>query len=431
MAHLLRLTTLALLTSLPLLAHAQPLAPILPTPPVLLPSEEGRTGVPRFPIGPSAHQVVAIGYEDAANYARAEVEGVRRFFKLTGMSAAVLLDGQIVWQEGFGYADEADQRLVTPATRFRIGSISKPITALAMATLIQNARLDPDAPIQTYVPTFPEKDGVITPRLLVGHLSGIRHYQRGENDTIRPRRYETMQDALSRFAGDPLVYPAGTQYSYSTYAYTLLGAAIESAAGEPFLDYLQHAVLDPIGMHETSADRSNGQIENLTSFYHRDRESRVIPAPPIDTSYKWAGGGLVSTTADLLRLAAEMMQPTIISVELRDEMWTGMTLASGQQTKYGMGWALDVNEFDHRVVAHSGGQVGCTAYLMIYPDLNAAAVVLCNVTNAEMGRDLCMEITAPFLKARDTGQEAPAPKPPAEAGSAQGAEQPAVQHAVP
>lgn len=430
MAHtFVRRAALALLASAPLVAYAQPLAPFSPpTTPALLPSQEGRTGVPRYPIGPSANQVVGIGYEEAANYARAEVEGVRRYFKLTGMSAAVLIEGQIVWQEGFGWADEASGALVTPHTRFRIGSIAKPITALAMATLIDEGKLDADAPIQTYVPSFPQKDGTITSRMLAGHLSGVRHYQRGENDTVRPRRYETMEDAMSRFANDPLVYPAGTQYHYSTYGYTLLGAAIESASGEPFLDYLQHSVLDPLHMDETSADRSDGQIENLTSFYHRDRESNVVPAPPIDTSYKWAGGGLVSTTADLLVLAKEMMSPTLIPVELRDQMWTGMTKADGTQTSYGMGWALDTDEWGRKVVAHSGGQVGCTAYLLIYPEFNAAAVVLCNVTNAEMGRDLCAEICEPFLKVHGIDR-VPATAQPADVPVEQAT--PQVEHATP
>jgi CubicO group peptidase (beta-lactamase class C family) len=372
-----------------------------PQPDLTLPGGESRTGVPRVPVQPSPFEVVDPAYAEASNYARAEVEGVRRYFNLTGISAAVMIDGQIVWQEGFGFSDLSNGRPVTPDTRFRIGSISKPITALAMATLVEAGRLDLDAPIQTYVPAFPEKDGVITPRLLVGHLSGIRHYRPGEDDTIRPRRYATMDEALGRFKDDALVAPPGSRYSYSTYAYTLLGAAIEQAAGRPFLVYLDQNVLEPLGMEATGADRGDGQIENLTAFYHRDRESRIIPAPPIDTSYKWAGGGLVSTTGDLLRFAREMMDPTLISEELRDQMWTGMTDTQGRSTHYGMGWSLDVDDRGRRVVAHSGAQVGCTAYLLIFPELNAASVVLCNVSRAELGRDLATVIAEPFIQRRE------------------------------
>lgn len=386
-----------------LVANAQPTleVPAQPATPPLLPTGDSRTGVVRYPIAPSAAEFVAPGYAEASNYARAEVEGVRRYFKLPGISAGVLIDGQVVWQEGFGLADVDAGRRVTPDTRFRVGSISKPITALAMATLVEAGRLDPDAPIQTYVPGFPEKDGVITARLLAGHLSGIRHYRRGESDAIRPRRYETMDDALRRFADDPLVYPAGTRYSYSTYGYTLLGAAVEAAAERPFLAYLDEAVLEPLEMASTGADRGDGLIPNLTSFYHRDRESNVVPAPPIDTSYKWAGGGLVSTTGDLLRFASEMMEPTLISTDMRDRMWTPMVTSTGQTTHYGMGWALDVDEFNRRVVAHAGGQVGCTAYLLIFPDLNAASVILCNTTSAEFGRDLAVVVAEAFIRQRD------------------------------
>lgn len=400
-------------------AGAQPIFPTPPpapdTPPVpraapqpdlSVPSGESRTGVPRVPIVSSAFERVDPAYAEAANYARAEVEGVRRYFKLPGISAGVLIDGQIVWQEGFGMADLRESRPVTPDTRFRIGSISKPITALAMAIQAEQGHLDLDAPIQTYVPSFPEKDGVITPRMLVGHISGIRHYRAGEDDTIRPRRYDTMEDAMARFASDPLVAPPGTRFRYSTYAYTLLGAAVEAASGDPFLVTLQETVFDPIGMDQTSADRSDGAIENLTSFYQRDRENNVMPAMPIDTSYKWAGGGLVSTTGDLLRFAQEMMHPTLISEAFRDQMWTPLTLVDGTTTHYGMGWALDVDDQGRRVVAHSGGQVGCTAYLLIFPDLDAASVVLCNITNAEMGRDLATVILDPFLRQRSLREAA-------------------------
>lgn len=405
-------------------AHAQMLPPPAePAAPPIIPSDEGRTGVPRFPIGPTQWQVVAPGYEEAANYARAEIEGVRRFFNLPGISAGVLIDGRIVWQEGFGTADAEAGRPVTPDTRFRIGSLSKPITAAAMAVLVERGVLDLDAPIQRYVPDFPPKDGAITARMLVGHISGIRHYRAGEDDTIRPRRYETMLDALSRFSADPLDHPAGTRYRYSTYAYTLLGAAMEQAAGEPFLDVLEHTVLGPVGMAATSADRSDGRIPNLTSFYHRDRESRPIPAPPIDTSYKWAGGGLVSTTGDLLRFAAEMMEPTIMSESMRDQMWTRMTTTLGARTHYGMGWALDVDEFNRRAVVHSGGQVGCTAYLLIFPDLGVASVVLCNITRAEFGRDLAVVIAEHFLRQRDEMAAAE--------NAAPGEARPATTHAAP
>ncbi|MEZ6233650.1 MAG: serine hydrolase domain-containing protein [Phycisphaerales bacterium] len=384
-------------------ALAQQLAPTVEPPPQqVLPNTESRTGVPARPIPASPNEFVHPDYVEASNYARAEAEGVRSFFRLPGLSAGVLLNGEIVWMEGFGNADLAAGTPVTPDTRFRIGSLSKPISTLGMAILAERGDLDLDAPIQTYVASFPvHEGGDITCRLIAGHLSGIRHYAPGESDTVNPRRYETLEDAMSRFANDPLVTPPGFRYSYSTYAYTLLSAAMENAAGEPFLDYMQDAVFDPIHMDATSADRSDGDLPNLTSFYERARDSSPVPARPIDTSYKWAGGGFVSTSGDLLRFAAEMMEPTLISETMRDEMWSPMTTTRGERTHYGMGWGLDTDELGRRVIAHSGGQVGCTAYILIFPELDAASVVLCNVTRAEFGRDLAVVLAEAFIRQRD------------------------------
>ncbi|MCA9289149.1 MAG: beta-lactamase family protein [Phycisphaerales bacterium] len=384
-------------------ALAQQLAPTVEPPPQqLLPSTQSRTGVQARPIPASASEFVHPDYVEASNYARAEAEGVRAYFNLPGLSAGVLLNGEIVWMEGFGSADLEAGTPVTPDTRFRVGSLSKPLTTLGMAILAERGELDLDAPIQTYVPSFPmHEEGDITCRLIAGHLSGIRHYRPGESDTVNPRRYETLEDAMSRFASDPLVAPPGFRYSYSTYAFTLLSAAMENAAGAPFLDIMQGEVFDPIHMGATSADRSDGNLPNLTSFYDRARDSSPVPARPIDTSYKWAGGGFVSTTGDLLRFANEMMHPTLISEATRDEMWSPMTTTRGERTHYGMGWGLDTDEFNRRVIAHSGGQVGCTAYILIFPELDAASVVLCNITRAEFGRDLAVVLAEAFIRQRD------------------------------
>src|SRR6058998_493605 len=97
--------------------------------------------------------------------------------RIPGVQVAVSVNGKLVWSEGFGYADAARKRPVTRETQFRIGSVSKPLTATAVALLYEQGKLDLDAPVQRYVPSFPDKGHPITTRLLAGHLAGIRHYK--------------------------------------------------------------------------------------------------------------------------------------------------------------------------------------------------------------------------------------------------------------
>src|SRR5438046_2248185 len=139
---------------------------------------------------------------------------------IPGVQVAVAIDGTLVWSEGFGYADAARRRPVMRATQFRIGSVSKPLTAAAVALLYEQGKLDLDAPIQRYVPTFPEKGYPITTRQLAGHLAGIRHYEGQE--FFSNRHYATVLDRLKILQADSLLFAPGTRFPYPRYGWHLV-----------------------------------------------------------------------------------------------------------------------------------------------------------------------------------------------------------------
>ena len=169
-----------------------------------------------------------------------------------GIAIAVAVGGETVWSEGFGYADLEHRVPMSPAVKFRVGSISKSMTAAAVATLVEAGRLDLDAPVQRYVPSFPEKAHPVTTRQLGGHLAGIRHYQGDENLIRDP--YPTVLDGLAIFADDPLLHEPGTAFAYTSHGFNLISAVVAGAAGRPFLDYMREAVFRPLGMRDTVAD---------------------------------------------------------------------------------------------------------------------------------------------------------------------------------
>src|SRR6266550_3563404 len=207
---------------------------------------------------------------------------------IPGFAVAVAVDGRIVWSEAFGYADLAAQVPATPATQFRIGSVSKPLTADAVAQLYEQGKLDLDAPVQRYVPTFPDKGVPVTTRLLGGHLAGIRHYQ--GNEFLLNQPYATVTAGLAVFQNDPLVAPPGTRYSYSTYGFNLISAVVEGASGgEQFLTYVSRHILKPLHMTSTAPDKNDSLIPNRTRFYERDSRGTFVVAPTVDNSYKWGG----------------------------------------------------------------------------------------------------------------------------------------------
>src|SRR3989440_9427108 len=226
---------------------------------------------------------------------------------IPGVQVAVAIDGTLVWSEGFGYADAARRRPITRATQFRIGSVSKPLTAAAVALLYEQGKLDLDAPVQRYVPTFPDKGHPITTRQLAGHLAGIRHYR--DREFFQTRRFATVRDGLAIFQDDSLLFPPGTRFSYSSYGWNLVSAVVEGAAGDDFRSYISAHVFRPLGLTHTAPDRTDSLIPERTQFYDAESGGAYHVAPPVDNSYKWAGGGFVSTAEDLVKFGSALLAP--------------------------------------------------------------------------------------------------------------------------
>jgi CubicO group peptidase (beta-lactamase class C family) len=294
-----------------------------------------------------------------------------------GASITVIRNDTTLWSEGFGWADLEQRVAVTPLTRFRIGSVSKSLTSIALGLLVQEGRIEIDAPIQRYVPSFPVKNAPVTVRELAGHTAGIRHY-RG-NEMLIQRHYPSVTESLDIFRNDTLLFTPGTRFSYSSYGFNLLSAAIEHAAGEPFVEFMARRVIEPLGLRHTVAEFADSLIPFRAHFYTRADSGRgIINAPYVDNSYKWAGGGYLSTTEDLARLGQLLLAGALLRPETRQMLWTSQRTADGKETGYGMGWFTDRDAAGRRRVFHSGGSVGGTAYLLIYPDDKLVLALLVN-----------------------------------------------------
>lgn len=305
--------------------------------------------------------------------------------EIPGFALAVAVDGQIVWSEAFGYADLEAKRPATPATQFRIGSVSKPITATAIAQLYETGKLDLDAPVQRYVPTFPDKGATITTRLVGGHLAGIRHY-RGDEFTLN-RHYATVTEGLSIFANDSLLFPPGTRFSYSTYGFNLLSAVVEGASHEDFLAYMQRHVFGPLHMASTAPDKNDSLIPNRTRFY--DRRGRLAGggftvSPTVDNSYKWAGGGFLATAEDLVRFGSAHLAPGLLKAGTLEVLFTAQHTKDGQATPYGIGWFVGTDTLGHRYVYHGGGSIGGTTAFGVDRDSHVVFALVTNLTEARL-----------------------------------------------
>jgi CubicO group peptidase (beta-lactamase class C family) len=335
-------------------------------------------------------------WSDAVDRSRELVHAHLERLGVPGASVAVAVDGRVVWAEGFGQADVENRVAVTPASRFRIASISKAVTAGAVGRLVEDGRLDLDAPVQRYVPTFPEKpQGAVTTRLLAGHLAGVRHYRGLEFQSAV--HYDDVVDALAVFENDPLLTPPAERYAYSTYGWNLISAVVQSASGETFLSFMRGEVLDPLGLRETVAEWGDSIIVGRVRQYRRSADGRLVNAPYVDNSNKWAGGGYLSTASDLVRYGSAYLSPDFLKPETVRMMWTSQRTEGGEETGYGIGWFMG-NVDGRRQVWHTGGAVGGSTILLIWPD---ARVVVSILTNLESARptEPAREVAALFAAA--------------------------------
>lgn len=341
-------------------------------------------------------------YASAVDSARMILDSLMRANQIPGLSIAVSVHGAVVWSEGLGYADLELESPVTTTTRFRIGSISKSLTATALAQLYERGALDFDATVQRYVPTFPEKRWPVTVRHVAGHLAGIRHYA-SDDEFLLNRRFRTVQDGLALFQDDTLMFEPGTRYLYSTFGWNLLSAVVEQASGREFLGYMHEQVFRSLRMRHTVADHVDSIVSGRTRFYARARDGAVVNAPVVDNSYKWAGGGFLSTPEDLLLFANAHLDGTILRPETVALLWTSQRTSDGTETGYGIGWrAADIR--GHRVISHSGGSVGGNCLLLIYPNAGVALAVTANVSNAGYAR-VPQRIAELFVAAIPSGSE--------------------------
>jgi serine beta-lactamase-like protein LACTB, mitochondrial len=283
-----------------------------------------------------------------------------------GAEVAVGINGRLVWSAGIGDVRET--------TRIRIGSISKPIAADVFALLVQQGKLDPDAPIDRYVPNLPEALRPITSRQLAGHLGGIRHYKGDE--FLLNKHYATVRQGLEIFENDPLVAPPGTKYAYSTYGFSLLSAALEGAAHRDFPTLLRTMVFEPLKMTHTKLDDGSAP-----GFEADDNSDKFHRSPPVDNSYKWAGGGVLSTADDLVKFESAHLKTGRMTQPSLDLLFTSMKTAEGKETNYGAGWDTRMDDRGHKLVGHNGSAVGGTSRMMLDRDSGIAVVLLTNITN--------------------------------------------------
>lgn len=333
----------------------------------------------------------------------ADVRGSREREGLPSVSAAIAFDGQLQWAGASGFAEIETDTAATVRSRYRTGSVAKPITAVALVRLAEAGEVAMDAPISQYVPGLPTAMQPLTARLLASHRAGIRHYAlpawwMGWHENYSTRHFATVAEGLTLFIDDPLRSQPGTEFKYSTFGYSLLSRLMEGATDLPFPQVLAETVFAPAGMLDTAVD-APGHMPNRVAFYQA-KDGRYTRSHPIDSSYKIAGGGLVSTPSDLARLGALLLGEGFVSTQAKTMLWTPLALADGRMNpeNYAIGWRVDTSTRllgearPTRLLHHGGAQQGAAAFIMLLPEHNIAVAAMSN-SGTPAARQAMQEVT--------------------------------------
>lgn len=360
-------------------------------------------GFARAAGGPNGQAIIA----PRKDYAAA-VEMIERFIThemadkdLPALSIALIDDQQVVWAKGFGFADPKSKEPATAETVYRVGSVSKLFTDIAVMQLVEQGKLDLDAPVTRYLPDFHPHNPFgrsITLRQLMSHRSGlvreppVGHYF----DPTGP----SLKRTIASLNNTDLVYPPETRTKYSNAAIATVGYVLEHIEGEPFPKYLKRAVLDPLGLAHSSFEPSPDITRNLAKGYMWTIDGRVFDAPTFQLGISPAGS-MYTTVTDLGRFTSVLLaggqgpRGSILKRSTLAEMWTPQFVKPGQKSGFGIGFQL--GEVDgRRMIGHGGAIYGFATQLSAMPDDKLGAVV---VTTKDAANAVTRRIAEAALKA--------------------------------
>lgn len=348
------------------------------------------------PLHPDARTVPSAAESDPVQRWATAVEQARQIARagaaeqnLPGLSVAVGVDQEIVWAEGFGWANLEKRVPVAPHTRFRIGTASILLTSAAVGLLLEQQRLNLDDEIQKHVPEFPKKPWPVTLRHVMGHLAGVRS-DGGDEGPLFSQRCDRPVDAFQHFADSDLRFEPGTAFRYSRFGWIVVSAAVEAAAQEPFLTFMQKKVFAPLGMNDTLPESTTEPIADRATPYFPKfaADPRYGPDPmrEIDLSCYSGGGVFLSTASDLVRFGMAINGGKLLQRSTVELLQTSQRLPSGDETGYGLGWDLEtvtLSGEQTRAVGHDGDVLGgIVGSVMTFPDRALVVAVISNTSYA-------------------------------------------------
>jgi CubicO group peptidase (beta-lactamase class C family) len=293
-----------------------------------------------------------------------------------GAAMIVIKAGQVLYRSAIGLAQMELGVPITPEMGFRLGSITKQFTAVAILRLVEQGRLALTDPITTFLPEYPTHGHTITIEHLLTHTSGIRSYTSMPEWQAIWRKDFTVAELIDFFKYQPMEFAPGIRWSYNNSGYHLLGAIIEQVSGQSYEQFLQQQIFEPLGMLHTANDNTRRIIPLRVAGYSKEGDE-YVNAEYLSMTQPYAAGGLLSTVDDLAIWNAALTNNTLLAPDLLQRAWQPYTLADGSSTGYGYGWAIDAWQ-GRPTIEHGGGIHGFVTYGLRMPEDDLFIAILSN-----------------------------------------------------
>lgn len=295
--------------------------------------------------------------------------------KLPGLALTVSKEGEIIYSQGFGYADLENKVNMLPTTQIRTASVAKVITATALGKLASEGKIDFDTPIGEYVTYLKEPFASLTIRQISGHITGIQHQP--SSNRAKKKTYTSSKEMVQLVEETSLLFEPATKYQYSTLGYNLLAGVIESITGKSYADYMQEEIFTPLKMTQTFPDDKSKLTEKDAKMYYFKKEKLTLDKKYFNGSYKLAGAGFRSTSEDLVKMM-NAYSNGFLKDEVVEEMFTSSTLKNGNKTNVGIGWRLNIDMHWRETIEHAGSWQGARTVVAYYPKEKLSISIMIN-----------------------------------------------------
>jgi CubicO group peptidase (beta-lactamase class C family) len=303
---------------------------------------------------------------------------------LAGLAIGIARGDRVELAKGYGYADLEHRVPVNAETIFRIGSVTKQFTAVALLQLAERGRLRLEDDVSKYVPEYPMRGRRIPLWMLLTHTSGIKNYTELGAGFLRDTfRLDHSPAALVKlFANEPDDFVPGANFNYTNSPFFLAGMVLERVSGLTYAEYLRRNVFDPAGMRSTSYCDDTRIVANEAKGYEHDETGGLRNAPFLSMTIPFSAGALCSNVLDLIAYQRALVGGRLLSPASRARLLRPALLNDGWRTGYGLGIGVDEDFLGERMIGHGGQINGFWVMLTWYPRHDLTVVLLSNVNPA-------------------------------------------------